>query len=198
MSKTGRPREFDPATALDRAIEIFYAKGYEATTLDDLTAAMGIKRPSLYASFGNKEALFLQSLERYGERSALAAQTALTSQNNAQKAVEAFLYLVAEWHTQHSQMMGCLIANSSSDCREEQSNICDRIQHLHQKNEEILFQRLQQGVDSGELPQDADTRGLAQFFYGVTQGMAILARGQRNPEAIRNMAKFAMRAWPYP
>ena len=93
--------------------------------------------------------------------------------------------------------MGCLIANSSSDCREEQLNICNCIQHLHQKNEEILFQRLQQGVESGELPQDTDTRGLAQFFNGVTQGMAILARGQRNPEAIWNIAKFAMQVWSY-
>ncbi|MEM1309552.1 MAG: TetR/AcrR family transcriptional regulator [Cyanobacteria bacterium P01_H01_bin.153] len=196
MSKTGRPREFNFETALNRAIDAFYAKGYEATTLDDLTTAMEIKRPSLYASFGNKEALFLQALQRYGERSALEAQTILNSQSDTQKAVEAFLYLTAEWHVQRSQMMGCLIANSSSDCREEQSNICKHIQQLHQKNEEILFQRLQRGIESGELPPDIDTRGLAQFFYGVTQGMAVLARGQRNPEAIWNMAKFAMQAWP--
>ena len=192
----GRPREFDLETALDRAMEIFYTKGYEATTLDDLTAAMGIKRPSLYASFGNKEALFLQVLERYGERSALDAQTVLTSQSDVRKAVEAFLYLAAEWHVQRSQMRGCLIANSSSDCREEQPNICRRIQQLHRKNEAILFQRLQQGVEIGELPPNTDTRGLAQFFYGVTQGMAVLARGQHNPEIIWNMAKFAMQAWP--
>ncbi|NJM84940.1 MAG: hypothetical protein HC839_01285 [Leptolyngbyaceae cyanobacterium RM2_2_21] len=93
-------------------------------------------------------------------------------------------------------MMGCLIANSSSDCREEQPSICDRIQQLHQKNEEILFQRLQRGVKAGELTQETDIRGLAQFLNGVTQGMAILARGQHNPEAIWNMAKFSMQAWP--
>ncbi|NJL42084.1 MAG: TetR/AcrR family transcriptional regulator [Leptolyngbyaceae cyanobacterium SM1_4_3] len=196
MPRMGRPREFDWETALDRAIDTFYAKGYEATTLDDLTAAMGIKRPSLYATFGNKEALFLQALERYGERAALEAQTALTSHRHARESVEAFLYLAAEWHVQRSRMMGCLIANSSSDCREEQPTICKRIQQLHQRNEEILYQRLQQGIEAGELSQNADIRGLAQFFNGVTQGMAVLARGQHNPEAIWNMAKFSMGAWP--
>lgn len=196
MPKIGRPRGFDWEAALDLAIDTFYAKGYEATTLDDLTAAMGIKRPSLYASFGNKEALFLQALERYGERSALEAQKALVSQSKVREAVESFLYLAAEWHVQRSQMMGCLIANSSSDCREEQPSICKRIQQLHQKNEEILFHRLQQGVEAGELAQDTDIRGLAQFFNGVTQGMAVLARGQHNPEAIWNMAKYALQVWP--
>ncbi|NJM84941.1 MAG: TetR/AcrR family transcriptional regulator [Leptolyngbyaceae cyanobacterium RM2_2_21] len=103
MPKTGRPRNFDWEAALDRAIDTFYAKGYEATTLDDLTAAMGIKRPSLYASFGNKEALFLQALERYGERSALETQKVLASQSKVREAVEAFLYLAADWHAQRSQ-----------------------------------------------------------------------------------------------
>lgn len=196
MSKMGRPRKFDMEAALDSAVDVFYAKGYEATTVDDLTAAMGVNRPSLYATFGNKETLFLQVLNRYRDRYVPQVQEVLASKKNARQAMETFLHLTAQWHVQHSQMMGCLIANSSPDCRMDQPNIYEHIQKLHTQNEEMFFQRLQQAIDDGELPQGADIRGLAQFFNGVIQGMAVLARGQHNPDAIWSMVRFAMRAWP--
>lgn len=196
MSKRGRPRGFDEEEALDRAVRVFQAKGYGATTLDDLTTAMGINRPSLYASFGNKEALFHRVLDRYRDRYAQEADQVLTSRSSTQEAIETLLQWAAEWHWHHNQRQGCLIVNSTPDCRPDQPQICDHILRLQTQNEEMLFQRLQQGVGV-DLPQDADCRGLAQFFNGVIQGIAVLVREQQNPEAIRSLIRYAMRAWPY-
>ncbi len=196
MSKRGRPRGFDEEEALDRAVQVFQAKGYGATTLDDLTTAMGINRPSLYGSFGNKEALFHRVLDRYQDRYAREADQVLNRCSSTAKAIETWLQWAAEWHWHHNQRQGCLIVNSTSDCRPDQPQICDHILRLQTQNEEMLFQRLHQGVGV-DLPQDADCRGLAQFFNGVIQGIAVLVREQQNPEAIQSLIRYAMGAWPY-
>ncbi|MEO0377177.1 MAG: TetR/AcrR family transcriptional regulator [Cyanobacteria bacterium P01_A01_bin.17] len=195
MSKTGRPREFSVDAALDKAVEVFYVKGYEAATLDDLTAAMGIQRPSLYSAFGNKEALFLRAIERYRESYVRSAQATLSEEPNGKKAIERFLAQVVECHVK-SNGLGCLIVNSSVDCQALQASICDRIRQIHTQNEEMIYQRLQRAVADGDLSHKTDIRGLAQFYNGVIQGMAVLARGQNNPDAVRSMAVFAIKAWP--
>ncbi|MEM9906083.1 MAG: TetR/AcrR family transcriptional regulator [Cyanobacteria bacterium P01_D01_bin.44] len=195
MKKTGRPREFNIQAALDQAVQVFYVKGYEATTLEDLTQAMGIQRPSLYAAFGNKEALFLKVLERYRSQSVQGSQAALEEEPNGQNAIAAFLAQIAEYHIT-SDGLGCLIVNSSVDCQPCQGEICDRIRHLHDQNEAMIYQRLQRALTDGDLPAQTDIRGLAQFYNGVIQGMAVLARAQKKPDAVRQMVKFAMKVWP--
>ncbi|PZD73306.1 HTH-type transcriptional repressor ComR [Acaryochloris thomasi RCC1774] len=195
MSKTGRPREFSVDAALDKAVEVFYVKGYEAATLDDLTAAMGIQRPSLYSAFGNKETLFLRAIERYRESYVRSAQATLSEEANGKKAMERFLAQTAECHIK-SNGLGCLIVNSSVDCQVLQASICDRIRQIHTQNEEMIYRRLERAVADGDLTRKTDIRGLAQFYNGVIQGMAVLARGQNSLDAVRSMAVFAMKAWP--
>ncbi|MEM9164407.1 MAG: TetR/AcrR family transcriptional regulator [Cyanobacteria bacterium P01_F01_bin.4] len=203
MKKTGRPREFNIEAALDQAVQVFYVKGYEATTLEDLTQAMGIQRPSLYAAFGNKEALFLKVLERYRSQSVQSSQATLEEEPNGQKAIADFLAQIAEYHIT-SDGLGCLIVNSTVDCQPRQGEICDRasadlsgcIRHLHDQNEAMIYQRLQRALTDGDLPAQTDIRGLAQFYNGVIQGMAVLARAQKKPDAVRQMVKFAMKVWP--
>lgn len=197
MAEMGRPRQFDVDAALDKAVQVFQGKGYEATTVEDLTAAMGVNRPSLYAAFGNKEALFHRVLDRYRDRYAREAQQIFAGSPNTRQALEAFLDWAAEWHLHRNQGLGCLIVNSSPECRRDHPQICEHIQTLHVQNEEMLFQQLQQGVGV-DLSEDVDVRGLAQFFNGVLQGMAVLARAQQDPEAIRNLIRYAMCAWPDP
>ncbi|MEO0828587.1 MAG: TetR/AcrR family transcriptional regulator [Cyanobacteria bacterium J06635_15] len=195
MKKTGRPREFDVDAALDQAVQVFYAKGYEATTLEDLTQAMGIQRPSLYSAFGNKETLFLKVLERYRTQSVQSSQAALEEEADGKKAIAGFLTQIAEYHIT-SDGLGCLIVNSSVDCQPRQGKIGDRIRQLHDQNETMIYQRLQRALTDGDLPAETDIRGLAQFYNGVIQGMAVLARAQKNPDAVRQMVKFAIAAWP--
>lgn len=195
MKKTGRPRKFDVDTALNQAVTVFFAKGYDATTIDDLTQAMGIQRPSLYSAFGNKESLFLKVLERYRETCIQGSREILGNEPDGKQAISRFLERRAECHIE-SDWLGCLVVNSSVDCQPMQEGVGDRIRQIHDQNEALIYQRLQQALADGDLSAEADIRGLAQFYNGVIQGMGVLARGQRSPDAVRQMARFAMAAWP--
>jgi AcrR family transcriptional regulator len=107
----GRPRAFDPDAALDRAIELFWTKGYDATSLDDLSAAMGIGRPSIYNAFGDKQSLFMRSLERYSQTVAADSVKAMNASETIEDAIAAFLRATAEYTTRDPRHAGCLLGS---------------------------------------------------------------------------------------
>src|SRR5258707_4477360 len=113
----GRPRGFDVDEALDRALEVFWRQGYEGTALSDLTAAMGINRPSLYAAFGNKEALFRKVLDRYAERTTASVVHAL-AEPTARTVVERLLLAAADAQTDPCNPRGCLMVQGALSCGE--------------------------------------------------------------------------------
>src|SRR5215510_13954006 len=117
MSRTGRPREFDRGEALQRAMELFWAQGYEGTTLADLQKAMGgITAPSFYAAFGSKEALFKEAVELHIQTEGMRAVKALEEGPTARASIEAMLNVAAEVSSQPGKPHGCLIVLGAVNC----------------------------------------------------------------------------------
>ncbi len=191
----GRPRAFCTETALNAALNVFWRKGYEGASLTDLTEAMGINRPSLYAAFGNKEELFRKALDRYVNEKVSFASEALEAPT-AYQVAERLLLGAAEMLTNPDHPVGCLAVRGSLTCGEESQSIRNEIAHLRSEYEANLRGRLERARDEGDLPADAQPEHLARFITTIFQGMAVQAAGGAAREALRGVAETALRAWP--
>src|SRR6202521_2348058 len=147
----GRPRSFDTGKALDRAVDVFWRKGYEGASLSDLTKAMGINRPSLYAAFGDKEKLFRKVLDRYAEGPASHSRAAL--QEPASRAVvERLLYGTADMLTSAGNPRGCLWVQGALACGSNADSVRQELISRRLGGEAALRQRLKRAVVEGDLP----------------------------------------------
>lgn len=172
----GRPRQFDPDAALDRAVDVFWDKGYAAASLDDLTAAMGINRPSLYAAFGDKEQLFMKALERYGHGIGAEPLAAFSSAEGVGAALRAFLRTAVQNHTRPGRPTGCLFACSAAGS----AAVLPPVQALYagalKASERAIAGRLKAAIDDGELPAGFPARDRARLAVDMMQGFALRAR----------------------
>lgn len=196
MSRTGRPREFDRNEALERAMELFWAKGYEGTTLADLQNVMGgITPPSFYAAFGSKEALFREAVELYKKTQGVLVARALASGPTARASFEAFLRAAARAVCQPGRPRGCMIVLSGLNCMPANKGIDDflRAERLHR--EKLIRKRLRQGVAEGDLSKKADLNALASFYIGVADALAFRARDGVSRQALSSIVDLAMAAW---
>ncbi len=191
----GRPRTFDTEQALDRALEVFWRKGYEGTSICDLTAAMGINPPSLYAAFGNKEALFRRALDRYAEKKGAFVREALAART-AREGIAAILHGTVRVLTDKSNPAGCLLVQGIAGAGEHAQCIRDELNARRATTQKAMRDRLKQAKDDGELPEDADPAALARYFSTVTQGMAIQAAAGASRKELERVADMALRAWP--
>ena len=192
----GRPREFDPDKVLDRAVHAFWRRGFRATSLNELARELGIEKPSLYAAFGNKEQLFLRALERYASGSELRAIAALEKAPTGKAAVTALLFSFAEQLSNPKTPAGCLIANCAAECRESSKAISQAVAASLGSMEVALAKRLKRAQKDRELPASEDPRSLARYFAAVIQGMVSLSRAKRDPKALQQIVRIALRAWP--
>ena len=191
----GRPRAFDIEKALDRALQVFWRKGYEGTSVSDLTKAMGINRPSLYAAFGNKEALFRKALERYTEGPAAYMRTAL-DEPTARAVVERLLRGVVDLLTDPGTPRGCLAVQGALACGDAADAVREELIARRAAGEAALRQRLERAIADGDLPADADAADLARYVTTVSQGMAVQAAGGASREELQRVVEMALRAWP--
>ncbi|MGW2104232.1 TetR/AcrR family transcriptional regulator [Streptomyces olivaceoviridis] len=185
----GRPRAFDPETVLDRALEVFWRQGYEGTSLSDLTAAMGINRPSLYAAFGNKEQLFRKVLDRYFTSPGAFAAEALeapTAQTVIERLILGAIELTTGPHTPH----GCLSVNSVHACGPDSEPIRQEVIARRMAGEAALRRRFEQAA---ELPADTDPRVLARLVYTITDGIAVQAASGCTRDQLHQVADMALR-----
>lgn len=191
----GRPREFDLDQALDRALHVFWCKGYEGASLDDLTQAMGISRPSLYAAFGNKEALFHRVLDRYLEGFAGHVREALEAPT-ARAVVEKLLYRTADLLSDPAHPAGCLLVQGALACGETAEPIRRELAARRLTGELALRHRFERAVAEGDLSPEASSADLARFISTVAQGMSVQAAGGAGREELRRVAETALTAWP--
>lgn len=195
MRERGRPRGFDREQALRRAMEVFWAKGYEGATMAALTGAMGIGSPSLYAAFGSKEALFREAVELYVRSEGTEIWEALPEAPTARLAIERFLEETAEAYGRSDGPRGCLIVlgalNETPGCEAA----CRDLRARRLGNVEALRARLERGVAEGDLPAGFDCAAAARFYATVQQGMSIQARDGATREQLRAVARGAMAAW---
>jgi len=191
----GRPRSFDVDHALDRALEVFWRKGYEGATICDLTAAMGINPPSLYAAFGNKEGLFRKALDRYAETRAGFVREALT-RPKVKDAVAALFRGTADFLTENCNPAGCLLVQGIAGAGEHDQCIRDELCARRAATENTIRERLKRAKAEGELPKDADPAVLARFIATVTQGMTVQAAAGATRAELRRVAETALGAFP--
>lgn len=190
----GRPREFDADTALDVALHVFWCKGYEGTSMTDLTEAMGITKPSLYATFGNKEELFRKALDRYLEGPGGYFRVGL-EKPTAREVVEYILHESVNAVTDPSNP-GCLAVQGALSCGDAAETIKQELAARRGKSEQDLRSRLARAIAEGDLPANADAGDLARYISVILQGMAVQAASGVKREALRKLADMAMRSWP--
>ena len=192
LAARGRPREFDTDEALAAALRVFWSKGYEGASLTELTAAMGITRPSLYAAFGNKEALFKQALDLY-EREKLAyvarALDAPTARGVAQRLLEGALQNVT------SECRGCLGVMATVS-QTEGSPIRDMIRDRAGSAREALLERMQRAVDEGDFSMPVEAEAMTRYLAAVMQGLSVQAGGGASRAELQQVVDAAIAMWP--
>jgi AcrR family transcriptional regulator len=196
MSRTGRPREFDRDEALERAMKLFWAQGYEGTTLSDLQKAMGgITAPSFYAAFGSKEALFREVVELYKNTQGTPVIKALLAGTTARASLEAMLQAAAESVCGQGNPRGCLMVLGGINCSPVNKGIEDFLREQRATRDKVIRQRLRRGIEEGDLPASTDVNGLVAFYTSVADGMAIRARDVASRKSLRAIVECAMAAW---
>jgi AcrR family transcriptional regulator len=191
----GRPRVFDVDLALDRALEVFWRKGYEGASLPELTKAMGINRPSLYAAFGNKEALFRKATQRYIDDRACHVRLAL-EEPTAKQAVLRLLQGTIDLVTNPRNPRGCFLVQTALACGEKADALRDEMAKRRAAVETALRRRFRQAVSEGDLPPESDPGDLARYIAIVMHGMAVEAAGGAGRRELARAAEIALRAWP--
>lgn len=191
----GRPRQFDAEDALGRAMEVFWRLGYEGATIPELTRAMGINRPSLYAAFGDKEALFRKVLDRYIEGPAGHIAEAL-AEPTARAVAERLMNGTAELLSDPERPSGCLIVQGALACGEGAESVRRELATRREAGVDLIRARLERARGAGDLPADADCAALARFLATVTHGMSVQAAGGATREELQGVVRVALRAWP--
>lgn len=187
----GRKRSFDRDVALDAAMTAFWEKGYDATTYDDLVAATGVNRPSLYAAFGDKGRLFEAALQRYFDSNATPAiQRIVNGKGSARHVIGDWLRATADSMTEASHPPGCLIAQTQAESGAPR-NHCAVARRSYDQFEAALRQRLETALAAGELPPDTDASGLSRALIAVNLGMGTMARNGATRRALRQVARNA-------
>lgn len=194
MSERGRPRSFDRDAALERAMEVFEEKGYDGASMADLTKAMGINSPSLYAAFGCKEALFREAVDLYTTRGA-GLWEKLPQAPTAKAAVELLLRSSAISYTRDEESRGCLIVLGVLHKDETNGQAWQMLREHRAGNLRVLLERLERAVAEGELPDGLDTQAVASFYMTVQQGMSFQARDGATRETLLRIAESALAAW---
>jgi AcrR family transcriptional regulator len=195
MGNRGRPRGFNRDTALRRAMEVFWRHGFEGTSMNDLTAAMGIASPSIYACFGSKERLFRQAVELYAATEGLRSRRTLQETPTAREAISAMLRANADTFTDPATPPGCMVVLASvagsGKNPDLQVFLAERRQDMHT----AILARLRRGVADGDLPARADAAALATYYMTVLQGMALYARDGATRSDLETVITCAMATW---
>jgi AcrR family transcriptional regulator len=193
--RMGRPRSFDIDRALDRAMVVFWRKGYEGASLLDLTKAVGVNRPSLYAAFGDKEALFHKVLERYLKGPAAYTQEALR-QPTARAVVERLLLGAADLNTARRNPGGCLMVQGALACGEAADSIRQELTVCRVAGEAAMRRRFERAKSEGDLPANVNPADLARYIATVLYGMAVEAAGGASRSKLQRVVEMALRMLP--
>jgi AcrR family transcriptional regulator len=186
-----RPRSFDPDEALDLARDVFWRKGFQGTSLDDVTAATGLAKPSLYAAFGDKNALFLKVLDRYHERIVANAERILNEGPSARDAIERWLTGFIPFCSGVKGSRGCLSVNTAGDGASDHKEVCKRIGRFNRKLEQLLSKRLR--ADRTQFSDGFDPESTAHTIMAIYLGLMVMAKDAPDAARVRATLNQAMR-----
>jgi len=191
----GRPRSFDIDGALDRALQVFWRKGYEGTSVSDLTKAAGVNRPSLYAAFGDKKALFRKALDRYLTGPAAYTQEAL-KEPTARAVVERLLQGAADLNAGPRNPGGCLMVQGALASGDAGESIRQELVACRAAGEAALRRRFQRAKSERDLPTDTDPADLARLLATIIYGMAVQAAGGASRDTLQHVVEMTLRTLP--
>jgi AcrR family transcriptional regulator len=196
MAKRGRPATFDRNEALERAMELFWARGYEGATLEDLQAVMGnINPPSFYHAFGSKEALFREAVDLYVAKVGCPSTRALEESKTAREGMDALLRMTARFCSRSGKAHGCLLVRGAINTAPANKGAQDYLLAIRQRAPKVVKARLDRAVAEGELPRDLDTSGMAAFYATVLHGIGMRAGDGTSQAALMAAVDGAMAAW---
>ena len=193
--RMGRPRSFDVNRGLDRALLAFWQKGYVGTSLSDLTKAVGVNRPSLYAAFGDKKALFRKALNRYLTGPAGYTQEAL-KEPTARAVIERLLQGAADLNTAPRNPGGYLMVQGALVCGEEGDSIRQELIACRAAGEAALRRHFQRAKSDGDLPVGTDPADLARYLATIIYGMAVQAAGGASRDTLQHVVEMTLRTLP--
>ena len=191
----GRPRVFDMDEALDKALGIFWKRGYEGASIAELAEALGINKPSLYAAFGNKEELFKKTLSRYVAGPVAFIQEAI-NQPTAYEVAQSFLTKAVEFFTDTKHPKGCLIVQAALADNADSLMVKDLLAKYRYSYEHQLANRFEKAKQEGDLPIDANAETLAKFLSTLHQGMSVQVTSGASKGELMEIVEFALKSWP--
>jgi len=192
----GRPRAFDRDEALEKALVEFWRHGYESTSVAGLTAAMGIRPPSLYAAFGDKRRLFGEAVEHYQRTHGAFTTRALAEEPTGRRAIERVLREAAVNYSDPAHPPGCLIITAGVNHSPEAAEVEEELRGYRVAAKRAFADRIAEDADAGRIPGDSDVEGLATFYAATVQGMSRQAQDGATREDLERVADLAMKAWP--
>jgi AcrR family transcriptional regulator len=192
----GRPKNFDRSVALQQAMKLFWERGYEGTSFDDLTAAMGISPSSFYNSFGSKERLYQEATEAYMACAGKWFAGELQADTDARTAFRGLLTAAAREFTQNDLPAGCMISLAGTHGPPALTCVRDAMVGHRWAAQSAMAARIRRGVDEGDVPKDIDVEALAAFYSALSRGMAVQARDGASRERLLDIVEIGMRAWP--
>ncbi len=189
MAERGRPRSFDRTQALDKALMAFWRRGFEATSMNDLVAAMGINSPSIYAAFGSKEALFAEAVQHYNAAYAEGLLQALQDAPDAASGLQAMFEAAVQLFTRPDTPGGCFVVNSVAS-NSPSGAVAERmLKRLRRERSQQIAKRLREDVAKGRLRDDTPVPELADLYAAILQGLAQAARDGVNKRRLRGICR---------
>lgn len=192
----GRPRAFDREQALGIALDLFWRQGYEGTSIPQLTKAMGISPPSLYAAFKSKESLYHEAVELYLTQYSGFMSSLFDEKISARDAIEKALLEAAKQFSDPCHAPGCMISSAELQASPDNMKLAAELTGFRQAAQQVVYTRLEAARKSGELAKKTDTASLAAFYAMVSQGMSVQARDGATTNLLTHLAKLAMHVWP--
>jgi AcrR family transcriptional regulator len=195
MATRGRPRSFDRDAALGKAMMVFWARGYDGTSIADLLQAMNLKPPSLYAAFGSKEQLFKEAVARYNSLEGAAAMQSLADAPTARQAIEEMLHRNVDAYADASTPSGCMVVLGATIGAPAGEGARAFLSELRRSSQDLIQHRLERGVAEGDLPEGTDTAAMAMFYTTVQQGLSIQALDGAGQAQLHKTVGYAMAVW---
>jgi len=195
LKRRGRPPAFNHEEALEKAMQTFWTFGYEGTSMAALIESMDMNKPSIYAAFGNKEALFNQVLDKYVSGPSAFVKEAI-SEPTSYLVAKTFLTKAVELLTQHQHPRGCMIVQGALSCGPEAEMIQKKLIAYRTNLEESFKKRFDLAKVNKELPEDANTTLLAKYVTTLHQGISVQASSGASKDALMDIIDIAMQNWP--
>ncbi len=190
----GRPREFNAEEALEQAMGVFWVKGYEATSLQDLIGAMEISKSSFYETFGSKHELFLAAIEHYMDTRTEHVVNLLDGEPSGKTAVEKIFRVIMESEMASGEVRGCFLCNCAIEISQRDPAAAEYVTRGMERIEEAFFRAVRRGQESGEIPVERDPRALARFLVSSENGLIVMAKANRGGDVMADVARTVLAA----